>query len=174
MINMNVLSSNSYINFDYHGINRVVKLSQNFNLGDSLLYGLDLEDDEQYKSFKVQEIQNASLLKSHKESMPAWVKNNLDRVPENTLWHEWRLLGEDDQILELHRLIKLSEITLTKPIPTIMNNNMGMGVLLTNGSKKTNLVLNDVRVIGAALTLDGIPYSCPISFIKAIQDKLGL
>lgn len=168
----------SCLQFHYkNNLTRYVKLAQDYNEGDEFLCALDLDDNNQFKKFSVDSIDNCCLLEEVIEYMPTWAVNALSDQPYGTVWSTSKT--RPDNTSEFIRLMEKGPFNLIKPVPKIISNPSEPGVILKNGTQEVKMRISNSHNYGTGIssyvvTLDGIVYDCPASLAQAINSKLGL
>lgn len=170
------LSANTVICFYYNNLFRVVRVTQSYdNSVDTILSGIELTDNNQFKSFKPENMTQCYICTTKVEEIPNWV--SLSTYPANTVFIESNKM--DDETNVVTRYIQTTGFDPIPSKPVIKTWKNGPGVILKNGSVEALLRMRHMTNFENStgyyfLEFDGKEYECPIELISAIKNKLGI
>lgn len=174
------INSGAFVAFNYwknsgDGDLRVVKLYEDFDSAtDSSIKGLDLEDNDQKKTYLVEKVENLVFLKENREKLPSWIDGN--NITENMLpkdTQSWYFNGDTNEIV---RYVSIGQpIDIKNSKATITSDNNAPGVVLSNdGLKATLRVVRNKGTNAFTLDLNGKVYKNPITFAKDLISLLSI
>ena len=136
--------------------------------------GLDLEDEDQLKSYSIDKIENLVFLKESREKVPSWMQES--NITESMLPADTQSWFFDDSSNEVVRYTPVGKpIDLKAPQAGIVSDETAPGVtLFNNGTKVTLRVVRRQGQKGLCLDMNGKVYQNPITFVKDLAGMLSI